>query len=852
MLASPDDRPATPEVAPPRGWLRPDAIGLGIAAMVLAGFTSYMVWRDFRYETASWRARVANVADSQARLLATWLQERRGDVSVLAAHPSVVAALGTRTNADPAASTALSAHLDHVRTAYGYRAALVLAPSLGVLAGSGPSARLDAVGVEETRQAMASRRLRVWLSGESFPRALLGLSMPVQADPAEGSLPIGCVVLVMEAGTLIPLLSGEAVPTDTGELVIAIRDPRDPALVRLAPLRHLTPDGPDLRRRASPELPGVLALQGQPALAEVRDYRGVPVFAASRPIPLTGWALAYKIDRSEALTEFRERTRLGSAMALLLVLGLLAALLAHRRYVESAALRQHLERLRLLGHLRLLLESTAEGIYGIDLDGRCTFINTAAARLIGYTPEQVLGRDMHALIHHLRSDGEPYPVEECPIYRAFRTPEGIRREDEVFWRADGQPFPVEYSSFPILEDGKLRGAVVTFSDISARRRLEEQLRHSQKMDALGRMAGGIAHDFNNLLTAIVGYGDLILADTHLDPHQRDRVGAIQAAASRAAELTRQLLAFSRKQVLVPRLFDLNAAVSAVRGILDRVIGADIQFRTELHPDLLTVRADPTQIEQVLVNLVVNARDAMPHGGEISVTTAALELTAETLPSDQAGAQPGRYAVLTVRDAGVGMPPEVRAHLFEPFFTTKEVGRGTGLGLATVYGTVNQSGGFVTVDSAPGKGSAFRVHLPLMGEAPAGETAAAVAAGATGGQETILLVEDEDLVRALAQEILVSLGYRVLEARHAGEALVIAERHRGPIHLLLTDVVMPHMGGPELAARLLPARPETRVLFVSGYTDDAILEHGISQEDAAFLAKPFTSELLARKVREVLG
>ncbi len=413
---------------------------------------------------------------------------------------------------------------------------------------------------------------------------------------------------------------------------------------------------------------------------------------------------------------------------------------------------------------------------------------------------------------------------------------------------------------------QLRGLTV---DLTERKRAEEalsqtedQLRQAQKMDAVGKLAGGIAHDFNNLLMVIRGDSDLILRRLPKNHPLRPNAEGIREAADQAATLTKKLLAFSRKQVLAPTVLDINGVVAGLHKMLERLIGEAIELATITAADLGSVRADPGQIEQVLLNLAVNARDAMPDGGRLTITTANVELDAAE--SGRRGVPPGAYVMIEVTDTGVGMSPEMTAHLFEPFFTTKDQGKGTGLGLSTVYGIVNQSGGHIRVDTEPGKGTTFRVFLPRVDEGTARDDAEGTAAAGeeTGSaapardpqvarRETILLVEDAQRVRAVVREILDMHGYEVIEARHGVEALGESARHEGPIHLMVTDVVMPEMGGRELAQRLVPLRPEMKVLYMSGYADDAIVSHGALGAGMAFLAKPFTPDALAAKVREML-
>jgi two-component system, cell cycle sensor histidine kinase and response regulator CckA len=402
-----------------------------------------------------------------------------------------------------------------------------------------------------------------------------------------------------------------------------------------------------------------------------------------------------------------------------------------------------------------------------------------------------------------------------------------------------------------LENAQLRETVARYELAqTTREELEQQLRQSQKMEAIGRLAGGVAHDFNNLLTAINGYSSLALQRANPDDRLRGYLEEIKKAGERAATLTRQLLAFGRKQMLKPVVLNLNDVVSDMNKMLRRLIGEDIRFNARFDPDLKPIKADPGQIEQVLVNLVVNSRDAMPQGGSLTIETANFEIDAE-FAGKHLGMAAGHYVMLAVSDSGCGMDDKTKARIFEPFFTTKEKGRGTGLGLSTVYGIVKQSGGTVWVYSETGKGSVFKVYFPQMQDDAEFPKPVLVETPVPRGSETILLVEDEDVVRGLARKILEQAGYYVLDTRSGDEAIRLCHELPGPIHLLLTDVVMPEKSGKEIAECLAKLRPLTRVLYMSGYTDDAIVHHGVLDSDVEFIQKPFTPVALARRVREVL-
>jgi two-component system, cell cycle sensor histidine kinase and response regulator CckA len=666
------------------------------------------------------------------------------------------------------------------------------------------------------------------------------------------------------------------------------------------------------------------------------------------------------------------------------VLGKMACKIALgiERHRATVALREREE------HIRLLLDSTGEAIYGIDLHGKCTFANPACARLLGFAEaNQLLGKNMHHLVHRTKPDGTPYPEEECRIFQAFRQNQSAHADDEVFWRADGSSFPVEYWSYPINHGGQITGSVVTFVDITERRLLETQFRNAQqrlrhivisspavlftlsisnykiegiswisenlldvigyppevsfgsawweanihpddrervlaqiiseiftrnqcsyeyrfrhgdgsyhwtrcdlrlirdelgqpseavgawtniaalkraeeeriqlrvqleqtrKLESIGQLAGGVAHDFNNILGVIIGYAEMLKSDLQTDSRLSEYTSDILNAAHRGTELTRQLLAFGRQQVFQPSVLSFSALVKNFRKMLRRVVPENIEIHTALK-STGQIRADACQIEQIIMNLAVNARDSMPAGGRLTIETEDVELD-ELYVRQHPEIDPGPYVMLAVTDSGHGMTPQVMARIFEPFFTTKERGKGTGLGLGIVHGIVKQSGGSIYVYSEPGRGTAIKVYLPRLHGVTEVATAKFPLGDIPRGTETILVAEDETGLRDIVSKMLSGLGYTVLVGVDGQDALHVAAAHEGPIHLLLTDVIMPGISGRELSNSLVRLRPALKVLYISGYTDDSVIAQGARSNQIPFLQKPFAAVDLAKKIRGVL-
>jgi two-component system cell cycle sensor histidine kinase/response regulator CckA len=494
---------------------------------------------------------------------------------------------------------------------------------------------------------------------------------------------------------------------------------------------------------------------------------------------------------------------------------------------------------------RSMIENAPYGIYRATATGQLLRVNPALERMLGYdSPGELLKKNL-ARDLYFEPDEHQRIIELLAMRSSFK-------DVEVEWkRKDGTLTKARCSGLLVKDEGEEEAYFEVFAeDATEKRLLERQLQVAQKMEAVGRLSGGIAHDFNNLLGVIIGYSQVLKKKLGEANPLREHAEEIEKAGQRAASLTRQLLAFSRQQVLAPAVLELNALLTDLGKMLPRLIGEDVELALQLDPRIGRVKADQSQIEQVVMNLVVNARDALPQGGRLVIETANVNLD-QAYTLHHPGSRVGPYVMLSVTDNGTGMNLETLAHLFEPFFTTKERGKGTGLGLATVYGVVKQSGGYVWVDSELGKGSSFKVYLPQIDEPVTAPAPAALPADSFRGEETILLVEDADALRKLAHALLEQNGYHVLAAENGEAALKIAEQNRERIHLLLTDVIMPGMTGRTLADRLIALRTGLKVLYMSGYTDSAIADQGVLEPGTYLLHKPFSEETLIQKVREVL-
>jgi two-component system cell cycle sensor histidine kinase/response regulator CckA len=495
---------------------------------------------------------------------------------------------------------------------------------------------------------------------------------------------------------------------------------------------------------------------------------------------------------------------------------------------------------------RAIIENVNDIIIILNTDGTRRYASPAMSRLLGYTEEELLAGTTQDLVHP-----DDWPAVRELIGQVKGSPGTTVSGQARSRHKDGSWLIFDGVLSNLTDVPGIEGIVINLRDVTEQSTLEGELRQAQKMESVGQLAGGVAHDFNNLLTVIAGRTDFLLGSTNLDSEQQTDLAEIKKAAERAAELTRQLLAFSRKQLLQPRVLDLNRAMGEVEPMLRRLIGEDLQIRIIAGERLGNVTADPGQLQQILVNLALNARDAMPSGGTITLQTANQTIRGGGTVGSSTHIEPGEYVVLQVSDTGTGMDESTQRRIFEPFFTTKGQGRGTGLGLSTVYGIVKQSGAAISVVSAPGAGATFSVYFPRTDGFALAQSAEKDFASPLSGTETILLVEDEPAVRDLVERVLNSRGYQVLSAGHGGDALQLAQGRKGEIDLVLTDIVMPAMSGRELVDAIRSTRPGVRVLYMSGYTDDEIVRRGLHDPNMSFIQKPFTAENLALQVRKIL-
>ncbi|MBI5568858.1 MAG: response regulator [Desulfomonile tiedjei] len=632
--------------------------------------------------------------------------------------------------------------------------------------------------------------------------------------------------------------------------VLLVEDSEDDALLLV---RHLRRGGydPTFRRVETPQDMRA-ALECETWDVIVSDY-SMPLFSASAAMCMvndTGLDIPFIIVSGTIGEEIAVAAMKAGAHDYIMKDNLKRLIPAIEREVRDALVRQ--ERTCTQKALqeseeryRSLVENLDMGITLIDSNFTIVMTNAARAKMFGCADADPIGHKCHVGFGQ-----ENGMCAYCPAVRSMTTGQSAEVDAKIT-RRDGTTFIARIRAFPTFgDDGTVTGFIEVVDDVTDRKRLEQQLRQAAQMEAIGRLAGGVAHDFNNLLTAMIGYADVLLQQMVKDDPLREKVIQITYAAERAAVLTRQLLAFGRKQVLDVRVMDLNPVIADFEKMLRRVVGEDIELVTLLASELVTVRADRSQIEQILMNLAVNARDAMPRGGAITMETANIVLD-EEYAKDHPGVTPGPYVKFSVTDTGSGMDNDTLTRIFDPFFTTKEEGQGTGLGLSTVYGIVKQHQGYIDVQTRMGGGTTFKIYLPACQEPIAAVEEKPVSELQLQGDETVLVVEDEEIVRKVACEVLEILGYRVLDAANPDTAMAVGQQHQGPIHLLLTDVILPRMDGASLYREMNLSRPEMKVLYISGYPESSFLRRRLLKADDDFLQKPFTFETLGTRVREVL-
>ena len=924
------------------------------------------------------QSQLLTVADTKVRQIAEWRRVRLGEARSIMADSITLAAFERviEGRATPAEHAAVEEYLRSILGNLRYAGAALVNPEGRpvLLEGRtfGDSARLKGL----MQRVMQARDVveRDFDMADSPETAHLGLNLPLRAG-AGGAVFGGLLLSVDPQDYLYPLQTWP-VPSRSAEVVLVRREGQ--SVLFLTSVRHQRDAALRLRFPLSRgDMAAVMAVRGTEGNVEAVDYRGVPIFAALRPVQDTGWYLIAKIDAEEVGEPIRRRSILLGVTAVSLILAAGALVLFLRRREQLNLFREHYE--SEIAHRALVEQYNNLSRYANDVillfDGNGTIVtaNDRAADVYGYGVDQFHGmniRQLRALASrpflsaewqlakergsvifetvHQRRDGSEFAVEvstrsivvegkclqqsiirdisdrkcaeqelsesearfrqlvesaphgilvvEGPLI-LYANPEAVRlfgaaveadlvghsllertrpEEHEAMQRrfldiAAVMPSPVAERRYLRLNGEEFWAAVscaeidynrrpaalLFYRDITAAKqageehtRLEEQLRQSQKMECVGLLAGGVAHDFNNYLTVINGYCEMLLGGPEAGPEIRDSLQEIHAAGERAASLTQQLLCFSRKQIATPRILNLDQVVRDSGQLLRRLIGEDVEIVTRLDAQPGNVLADPLQLGQVLMNLVINARDAMPGGGQIAIETGKREI--DEAAASRFAVRPGRYAVLSVADTGVGMSPEVQERVFEPFFTTKGVGKGTGLGLSTAYGIVRQAGGWIDVRSSPGAGSRFEIWLPLSEAGPAEGVAPETAAEGGRGEETLLIVEDQADVRRLALSILQADGYRLLQAGDAEQALGLSASYAGKIDLLVTDVIMPGLNGRQLADRLVEERPGLKVLYTSGYTADVMALQGSLEPGMEYLPKPFGAAQLSAKVRKVLG
>lgn len=827
-------------------WLRWILLAFISVGLAISGTLYYLAERSRirseRYEE------IAAVANLKVKEIDQWRLERLADARVLSKSPLTrKAILGlARAPHDLHLMGEIREQLKLERRLGLYSDAFVLdTAGRKIVSVRESSPFIDASEWPALHQAVANRMTVMSDLFRGSDREVHIDAMDVVLDESGHSVAV--VVLRSDADNfLYPLVDSWPVPRQTAETILL--EKKGAEIVFLNNLFFHSGSALTMRVPLSSSMPlAVQAGLGRVGMFEGKDYRGKDVLADFHPVPDTPWLLVAKVDASEILSEATYRGGVVILLVILfIILSAVATAYAYRRdqvkiyrelYQAGVALRESEER------FRSLVEGSTSAIW-IHNGKSFLYANPAALEITGYTFEELSHLSVVELVHPdfresvMKRAGERMKGGETPKHYEYQI---VKKTGEAVW--------IDFSGAVIDYQGR-QAIIASAYDISDRKRLEEQLVQARKMEAIGRLAGGVAHDYNNMLGVIVGYTDLIAMNVKRDDPLRRYVELISSASKRAADLTRQLLAFARREIVSPKPIDPNKAIDSLQKMLGKLIGEDITLKFLPGNNVWNVKIDPTQFDQLFINLATNARDAIDGVGEVLVETANVAVD-KAYARNKIGFAPGEYMMLSFSDNGKGMDRETMSKIFEPFFTTKEKGRGTGLGLSTLYGIVGQNGGNIDVYSEPGEGTTFKIYLPrYYGELEKPETESETSNAA--GSETVLIVEDEADLLELAKSSLEEYGYKVLTSLSPGKSILLCETYQDEIHLLLTDVVMPAMNGKELRDSIRRIKPDIKTLFMSGYTADIIAHRGVLEEDVEFLQKPFTPYALARKVREVLN
>jgi PAS domain S-box-containing protein len=829
-----------------------------LCALAATAMTVWVLRKEHAKQLNYWNERLTRVADTNTLLFNLWIQQRNRDAQIVASFPTVkvsLSRLSYKTTAD-LERTHTSAILDLVRDPDIYSALYVLDDQGKVVASSSRAPLPDPEILQAYRTFTNVGILTIFETGKDPGFPPLAVIAPIWAsnrtgapNSARGAI-AGAVILITQRDVLRPLFLTDVTTTASGETLFVSWREREPVFV--SPFRNRPQETATLPKSLKPGKPGLIAVEGRATFGEYSDYRSVEVLAVTRLIPEVGWGMVTKIDRKEAFTGFRQTVLQDLSILLVSIAALVTlgfALWRHQQVhvlrTEMARRRQTEEELRQSEHrFFTAFRSSPVGMsITVLTDGRYIEANDAFLRTLGYERQELVGKTSTELRIWA------HPEDRTAMIQKLQRGELVQEMEMNARTKSGQIRQVLLSLETIRLQDELC-LLASLRDITEDKLLEEQFRQAQKMEAVGRLAGGVAHDFNNLLGIMMGYSELLLEKLSGNDPNRKTVEHIFDAAKRAAEVTQQLLAFSRRQVLQTKIVDLRAVLGDARKLLQSLTGEDTELVMRLGPDPAYVMADPGQLVQLIMNLAVNSRDAMPLGGRLTIETenVVVDKTHAGIHQPQV---PGAYVMLMVSDTGQGMDENTKAHLFEPFFTTKALGKGTGLGLSTVYGIVKQSNGFIWVESEHDRGTAFRIYLPKVDPPRHHEQLTVSASQPVGGSETILIVEDEQALREMTRESLEIAGYKVLEAIDVYDAIDIAKQHKGPIHVLVTDVIMPKLSGSALAQKVREVRTAIRVIYVSGHTDNRLLRHELTEANTSFLQKPYSRSDVLREIRKLL-